>query len=54
VVEDCEPMAYYGPPPCSSDQECTDDYGAGWYCDTTNTMDPGCGEPFTYPICKQK
>jgi len=52
--EDCEPMAYYGPPPCATDDECKANYGPDWYCDTENKVDPGCGEPISYPVCKEK
>jgi|GEM_PF-2350636 len=54
VQKDCPPMAFYGPPPCSSDAECQADYGANWYCDTTNSYPDGCGGTLTYPQCKPK
>ena len=44
--------AAYGPPPCSSDSDCQT-YGAGWYCDKTNTESFCGGDPQSYPICKQ-
>jgi hypothetical protein len=49
---DCPPMAYYGPPPCASDQECVDLYGEGWYCDEENSFSDGCGGSITWPMCK--
>ena len=54
VQKDCPPMAFYGPPPCSSDAECQADHGANWYCDTANTFPDGCGGTMTYPQCKEK
>jgi len=49
----CEPAAYYGPPPCSSDQQCVEWYGPGWYCDEEYTMTDPCGQPVTWPMCEQ-
>ena len=49
---DCPPMAYYGTPPCASDQECVDLYGEGWYCDEENSFSDGCGGSITWPMCK--
>ncbi len=46
----CEPAAYYGPPPCESDEEC----GEGWYCDQDNVVPGGCGETLSWPICRQR
>ena len=43
VDEFCEPMAYYGPPPCDTDEACKEQYGEGWYCDKENTFGDGCG-----------
>jgi hypothetical protein len=54
VPSDCPPMAFYGPPPCSSDAECQADYGANWYCDKTNSYPDGCGGTLVYPQCKPK
>lgn len=43
---------YYGPAPypeqCSSDSQCVEDNGKGWYCDPDNLIDSE-----TWPICKQ-
>jgi hypothetical protein len=54
VQKDCPPMAYYGPPPCNSDQECQEQNGANWYCDKDGTLPDGCGGAFSYPQCKPK
>jgi len=51
--KDCPPMAYYGPPPCASDKECQDAYGAGWVCNQDNPVDDGCGGTFNYPQCQE-
>ncbi|HEY3445591.1 MAG TPA: hypothetical protein VGK67_04460 [Myxococcales bacterium] len=47
----CEPVALYGPPPCSTDDDCTT-YGAGWYCDKTSAVNTGC-QVTAWPMCKQ-
>ncbi len=52
--KDCPPMAFYGPKPCASDEECQQDNGAGWYCDKENAYDDGCGGKVVWPTCKQK
>lgn len=40
----CEPGDYYGPPTCTTDEECVARDGPGSYCDTRVTMvDDGCG-----------
>jgi len=50
----CMPVALYGPPPCSSDADCVNWYGAGYTCDTTNTYPNGCGGTSTWPVCEKK
>jgi hypothetical protein len=47
----CEPAAYYGPPPCSSDDGCIQQHGAGWYCDQGATVAGPCGEQVAWPAC---
>jgi cysteine-rich repeat protein len=47
----CEPMAWYGPPPCQTDLDCEQQNGTGWYCNTANTMDDGCSS-VPYPVCE--
>ncbi len=53
AAQDCGLVTYYGPKPCATDQECIDDYGAGWYCDTENAFSDPCGGVTTWPMCKQ-
>ena len=53
-IEECEPMAYYGPQPCQTDADCVEWYGEGWYCDDSNTFDDGCGNMSTWPMCEQR
>jgi hypothetical protein len=50
---DCDPAVYYGPPPCTDDQECIDEYGAGWYCNEANTFTDNCGNAYTYAVCAE-
>ncbi len=52
--KDCPPMASYGPPPCTTDEECATEYGAGWVCDQNHPMDDGCGGTFNFPTCEPK
>jgi hypothetical protein len=54
VDHDCPPMAFYGPPPCTSDDDCVSWYGAGWYCDSENTYPDGCGGTIAWAACKEK
>jgi len=54
VEKDCPPMAFYGPKPCDTDEECQKDNGAGWYCDKENSYDDGCGGKITWPMCKEE
>lgn len=53
VAPDCEPVAYYGPKPCDSDEECVKDFGEGWYCDKENAFADPCGGEVKWPVCKQ-
>ena len=46
-------VAYYGPKPCASDDECVKENGAGWYCDKGNAFVDPCGGATTWPMCKQ-
>jgi hypothetical protein len=48
----CEPMALYGPAPCSSNDDCTKWYGSGWYCDLGSSVNNGCSVT-AWPMCKQ-
>lgn len=52
ATDDCSPMAWYGPPPCTDDDECIDEYGAGWFCDLNNEVQDPCAGPVSYPVCK--
>lgn len=52
-ASDCQPGTFYGPMPCDTDEQCETEYGAGWYCDETNTVDDGCGNPINWPICRE-
>jgi hypothetical protein len=48
----CAEVAYYGPPPCTSDEECVAANGAGWVCDEENTFGPDeCA--VSWPVCRQ-
>jgi hypothetical protein len=49
---DCPPMGWYGPPPCTSDEDCVQDYGPGWVCNKDAPVPDGCGGPATYPVCE--
>ena len=44
----------YGPPECSSDEECVQTEGEGYYCDKENKMDDGCGDETVWSVCKKK
>jgi len=50
----CEPRAIYGPRMCGSDEECVQEAGEGYYCDQNRTVDNGCGQKVTWPLCRQK
>jgi hypothetical protein len=49
----CAPVVLYGPPPCTSDEECRAAHDGGdWYCDTENRVPNGCGGYYTIPACR--
>jgi hypothetical protein len=50
--DECEIKTYYGPPTCTTDQQCVDQYGAGWYCDKEHVIDRECGTK--WPMCMQR
>jgi hypothetical protein len=50
VPKDCEPMVAYGPPPCDSDADCEQWFGAGWTCDKSAVISDGC-QSYPYPSC---
>lgn len=50
---DCSPMVYYGPPPCSTDEDCKQ-YGPQWYCNHDTTLTDGCGNVIATALCDQK
>lgn len=50
----CDPVALYGPQPCSTDGDCTTRMGAGWYCETVDYGSDGCGNRLTWPSCVQR
>ncbi|MBN2372049.1 MAG: hypothetical protein JXO72_16325 [Vicinamibacteria bacterium] len=50
--DECETKTYYGPPTCTTDQGCVDQYGEGWYCDKEHVIDWKCGT--TWPTCAQR
>ncbi len=52
VPKDCGMMTYYGPQPCETDEECAQREGAGWYCDTANVFEDGCGGQVHWPMCR--
>jgi hypothetical protein len=53
---DCPPAGWYGPPPCASDEECQQQYGADYYCNKDNTVPSPCDDdkPMSYPVCEPK
>ena len=51
ATNDCQPMTYYGPMPCSDDPECESTYGAGWYCDQDNGYTDPCSGWIPWPAC---
>jgi hypothetical protein len=54
AAKDCPPMGWYGPPPCTSDAECVQSYGADWVCRQDNPVPDGCGGTTNYPVCEPK
>ncbi len=51
-ADDCKSKAYYGPPPCQTDQDCIDEHGADWFCDKDHVIDEACG--VTWPTCVER
>jgi len=49
---DCPPVAYYGPQPCESDEDCRQRYGVGWYCDLGHVFTDPCGGSVSWPVCE--
>lgn len=52
TARDCLPAAWYGPPPCESDEQCVEWYGEGYVCDKNNTVDDPCGGTIAWPTCE--
>jgi hypothetical protein len=50
VDASCAPAVLYGPPPCTSDSDCTSWYGAGYRCDETAVLNTGCTFN-AWPMC---
>jgi hypothetical protein len=50
----CEPASVYGPRPCGSDDDCVEEYGPDWYCNSGHTYDDGCGGTINWPICEPR
>ena len=48
----CEPVSVYGPPMCSSDEECVKENGEGWYCNKDHGYSDGCGGNISWPVCE--
>jgi hypothetical protein len=51
AAQDCQPMAYYGPPMCSTDEECEQQNGAGSVCDKTAGFEDPCQGKISWPVC---
>jgi hypothetical protein len=52
---DCGDVAWYGPgPTCTTDEQCVEVMGDGWYCDpTVLSYDDGCGHTIDWGrICR--
>lgn len=50
--KECPDVAYYGPQPCESDEQCALDNDEGWVCDKDYEIGPqGCED--TWPTCVQ-
>jgi hypothetical protein len=45
-------VAYYGPMPCSSDQQCVQANGSGYWCDTAAGFTDRCGHFTSWPQCR--
>lgn len=50
--EACPIATVYGPPPeCSTDEQCVEQHGAGWVCESgTRELDDGCGGKIAWPF----
>jgi hypothetical protein len=46
----CDDMVLYGPASCASDEQCVEEYGAGWYCDEDSPVGPPECD-LTWPAC---
>lgn len=53
VKQDCEPMAYYGPMPCTDDAQCVQANGPGYRCDKSAGFADPCGNYVSWPMCVQ-
>ncbi len=51
--DESENAVIYGPMPCTSDKQCEEDNGKGWYCDKNNTIGTG-NDAAIWPVCKEK
>ena len=51
VKDECQPMAYYGPMQCSSDEECETQYGPGYRCDKSAGFNDPCNGFVSWPNC---
>jgi hypothetical protein len=47
----CDDLAAYGPPPCTSDAQCVDENGSGWYCDKDYVVQWNEECSSTFPTC---
>jgi len=54
ALPDCLPMVSYGPPPCTTNDQCVNDFGVGYVCNQNNPVDDGCGGTVNLPICEPK
>ena len=53
-VDACQPEAtWYGPPECTTDDECKQQYGEQWYCDQEATVVDNCGNTTAWAVCKE-
>jgi hypothetical protein len=52
--KDCSGWAVYGPPPCSSDEDCLQMEGEGWYCNREHYYTNPCDEKIPWPLCEPK
>jgi hypothetical protein len=53
VKAECEPVAYYGPMPCSDDAQCVSVNGPGYRCDKTAGFNDACQGFVSWPMCVQ-